>query len=108
MQTIEIYFADAIEKHGLFKEAAASLIQEISSLTPGAIDRRCKELTGLNQELLADKNHLCALMEFIGPGILDTSYVGEFQRALDKSIAVCDELYKEIHIYRQNLALDRE
>jgi len=43
-------------------------------------------------------------MEFMGSTILDTSYVGEFQRALDKSIVTCDSLHAELTLYRNTLA----
>jgi hypothetical protein len=103
MQTIEMYFNDTIAKYSLFKQAAASLVQEIPSLTPIDIDNRCQELTTLYNRLLPDKNHLFSLMEFMGPSILDTSYISEFQRALDKSIDTCNVLYEELRIYKDNL-----
>ncbi len=103
MQTIEMCFNNSIEKHSIFKQAATSLIQEIPSLSPHEIDHRCKELEILHNDLISNKDYLFALMEFMGPGILDNSYIGEFQRALDRSIAACDTLFTEILNYRKTL-----
>ncbi len=100
MQTIEMCFNNTIEKHSIFKQAATSLIQEISTLSPAEIDHRCQELEILYNDLTSNKEYLFTLMEFIGPGILDTSYIGEFQRAVDKSIATCDNLYNKVFEYR--------
>ena len=103
MQSIEMYFHDTIEKYNLFKQAACSLIQEVHGLAAEDIYQRCKDLSTMQHELTENKDQLFILMEFIGPGFLDTSSVGEFQRALDKSILVCDTLYSEILIYKNNL-----
>jgi len=100
MQTIEMCFNNTIEKHSIFKQAVTSLIQEIPQLSLSEINNRCQELEILYQDLTSNKEYLFALMEFMGPGILDTSYIGEFQRALDKSIATCDNLHQEILKYR--------
>lgn len=100
MQTIEMCFNNTIEKHSIFKQATTLLIQEIASLSPSEIYGRCQELEILYRDLVSNKDYLFTLMEFMGPGVLDTSYIGEFQRALDKSIAVCDTLYKEVINYK--------
>jgi hypothetical protein len=42
-------------------------------------------------------------MEFMGPGILDAPFIGEFQRVLDSSIHACDTLYDEIINYKNEL-----
>ncbi len=103
MQTVEMYFNDTITKYSLFKQAASLLIQEVSSLTPIEIQHRCAELSTLRQDLSENSDQLFILMEFMGRGILDTSYVGEFQRALDTSILTCDSLYAEILVYKNAL-----
>jgi hypothetical protein len=106
MQTIEMCFNNTIEKHSIFKQAAQSLKNEIPSLAPHEIDRRCRELEILHKDVISNKEYLFTLMEFMGPDILDTAYIGEFQQALDKSIAVCNDLYKEILVYRNTFPPD--
>lgn len=103
MKTVEMHFNDTIAEYSLFKNAATSLIQDIPSLTPNEINQRCAELSSIIRAITDNKNHLFDLMEFMGPGILDTSYIGEFQRALDKSILTCDTLYAEILAYKETL-----
>jgi hypothetical protein len=107
MQTIEMYFNTAIEKHSIFKQTATLLLQEIPALAPLTICHRCRELTILHNRLIADQNHLFDLMEFMGPGILDTLFIGEFQRALGKSLETCNALFKELQSYKENLVLDQ-
>ncbi len=103
MQSVEMYFNDMIAKHNLFKQTASLLIQEVPSLTPNDINHRCESLSTLRKELAEDNDQLSIRMEFMGPGILDTSYIGEFQRALDKSILTCDSLYAELLTYKDAL-----
>lgn len=104
MQSIEMYFNDIIEKYSLFKLTATSLIQEIHSLKPGDIYQRCQDLSAAQKELTENKEQFFIIMEFMGPGLLDTSSIGEFQRVLDNSILACDTLYTEILTYKHNLA----
>ncbi len=104
MQTIEMYINDTIAKYSLFKQAATQLIQEIPSLQPRDILHRCEDLTSQHKKIDQDKEQLFIRIEFMGPSILDTSYIGEFQRALDKTILACDLLHTEIAIYRESLA----
>ena len=103
MQTVEMHFSDAIQKYTLFEKAAALFIEEIPSLTPDDVYHRCRKLRTLQQELTDKQNHLFDLMEFIGPEILERSFIGEFQRALKQSISTCDTLHAEILQYRNML-----
>jgi len=103
MQSVEMYINDTIEKYSLFKQAAVSLAQEIPALTPHVIHQRCEMLNAMHRELTKNKEQLFVIIEFMGPGVLDTSYIGEFQRALDKSILACDTLYAGILGYKDNL-----
>ena len=108
MQSPELYFNDIITKLNLFKQAAVVFMQEVLSLKPEELRQRSEDLTVRHKELLENKEQLIIIMEFFGPGILDTSYICEFQRALDKSIIACDELYKEILVYRESLCADSQ
>lgn len=103
MQSVEMYFNDMIAKHNLFRQTASLLIQEAFALTPNDIQQRCEALSTMRKELTEDNEQLSIRMEFLGPGILNTSYIGEFQRALDKSILTCDSLYAELLVYKNEL-----
>ncbi|MBU1568837.1 MAG: hypothetical protein KJ630_24830 [Proteobacteria bacterium] len=103
MQSVEMYFNDMIAKHDLFKQAAFLLMKEVPSLTPTDIHDRCENLLILKRELTKDNDQLSIRMEFLGPGILDTTYLGDFQRALDQSILACDLLHAEILLYKDSL-----
>ena len=104
MLNVELYFNETISRYNLFKQAAVHLLQEVRLLSPEEIHGRCKRLTEMHRELMENKEQLFTIIEFVGPGILDTAYIGEFQRALDTSVAACDALYQEILVYRDNLS----
>jgi hypothetical protein len=108
MQSVEMYFNDMIAKHNLFKQAATLLIQEVPSLAPQDIHHRCEDLSILRKELTENNDQLAILMEFMGPGLLSTSYLGEFQRALDKSLLTCNSLYAELLDYRNKITSSRQ
>lgn len=108
MLNVEIHFNDTIAKYNLFHQAAVTLLQELHTLSPDKIYHRCATLTAMHHDLMENKDQLFSMMEFLGPGILETAYIGDFQRALDRSITACNSLYQEILAYRELLgSVDR-
>jgi hypothetical protein len=105
MQSVEWHFADTIEKLGVLTLAATTLVEEIPSLSPGDVQQRCETLLTMQQKMTEDKEQFFAIMEFVGSGILDTSYIGEFQRALDKSVLACDTLHAVILEYKSKITM---
>ncbi len=103
MQTVEMYFNEKIEEYRRFKQDTFTLIEDIRLLSPIELGNRCDALATQKQEIIHDHAHLCLIMEDIGPEILNTSYIGEYQRALDKSILACDMLQAEIHSYKNRM-----
>ena len=95
MQSVEMYFNDTITRYSLFQQAVNNLVQESASLNFYALDQGCQRLAVMHHDLQKNKEQMFTIMEFFGPGILDTSYIGELQRALNGSIAACDALYEE-------------
>ena len=104
MLNVELYFNTVIAKHNVFKQAALVLLQDVQKLTPQQICQRSEELATMHKGLIEDKEQFFIIVEFFGPGILDTAYIGDFQRALDKSVAACEALYQEIIAYRDTLS----
>ncbi len=104
MHSVEMYFNDTIAKYNLFKQAATSLVNGVHSLTPEDVYQRCEMLSTMLKELTENKEQFFAVLEFFGPGVLDTSAIGEFQRALDKSILASNALYAEILNYKRNIS----
>ncbi len=100
MQTVETYFNDTIEKYRQLKQTADLLIQSIPLLSPIEIENRCNELHLVQKEIYKDHSRLCLIMEGIGPEILNTSYIGEYQRAMDRAILACDTLQAELCFYQ--------
>jgi hypothetical protein len=103
MQTVEMYFNDTIEKYRQLKQDTFLLIADIPMLSPIEIGSRCGALTMLQREIADDNEQLCLLMEDIGPEILETAYIGEYQRAMDKSIRACDSLQAEMRVHRDRI-----
>lgn len=108
MLNVELYFNTLIAKHNVFKQAALVLLQDVQTLTPEQVCRRSEELASMHRGLIEDKEQFFTIVEFFGPGILDTAYIGDFQRALDKSVAACEALYQEIIVYRENFSLQEQ
>jgi hypothetical protein len=104
MLNVELYFNTIIAKHNVFKQAAILLLQDVPILNAEQICRRSEELTVMHRGLIEDKEQFFTIIEFFGPGILETAYIGDFQRALDKSVAACEALYQEIIVYRDKLS----
>lgn len=100
MQTVAMYFIDTIEKYRQLQQAADLLITALPGLSPAELGNRCDQLTTLQRAITVDNDRLCLLMEEIGPEILDTAEVGQYQRAMDSSILACDSLRQEIFLYR--------
>lgn len=103
MQNVEQFFNDTVANYNIFKKAAVNLLEEVPTLSPEEIRRRCEKLGNIYKELHDKKEQLFAVIDFFGPGLLDTTYISEFQQALDQSIVSCDALYEEILAYRDNL-----
>lgn len=103
MQSLEMYFNDTIEKYRQLKQNAFTLVADIPLLSPPEIGSRCRALTTLQREIANDNDQLCLLIKDIGPEILDASYLGEYQRAMDKSILACDTLQAEMLLYRNKM-----
>ncbi len=103
MQSVEMYFFCTIEKYDLFKQAATSLVLGVHSLTPEEIYQRCERLSIMLKEITENKEQFFTVLEFLGPGCLDTSSIGEFQRALEKTILASEALYVEVLNYKRDL-----
>ncbi len=108
MQSVEMYFNETIEKYDIFRQAATSFFKEVHSLTPEDIYQRCDKLSGLLKDTTENKEQFFTIMEFFGPGVLDTSAIGEFQRTLDKAIHACEALHSELIAYKRNLPFNNE
>ena len=105
MQTVEIYAHETIGKYNHFSVTAARLTETLRILSPPEILTRCADLTRLQQELTDTNEHFCHIMECIGATVLDTSYIGELQRAIDTSVLACDALRTELLVHRNALPI---
>ena len=108
MQSVEMYFNETIEKYNIFRHAMDTLTLRVHSLTADDINKRCEMLSTMLKELTENKEQFFAILEFSGPGILDTSHIGEFQRALDQSIVAGNALHVEMLNYKRNLTMHFE
>ncbi|MBV5318096.1 MAG: hypothetical protein JZU50_09815 [Desulfobulbaceae bacterium] len=103
MQTVAMYFSETIEKYRQLKQVTDLLTEEMPLLAPHELGSRCRVLSELQREINNDNHQLCLLMEEIGPEILDTASIGEYQRAMDKSILACDMLQAGMRFYRDRI-----
>ncbi|MDK9707978.1 MAG: hypothetical protein OEL83_13090 [Desulforhopalus sp.] len=103
MHSVEWYFNDTIEQLSMLTLTATNLVKEIPTLTPSDVRLRCQQLSTMQEKLSEDKEQFFAIMDFVGRGVLDTFYIGEFQRALDKSVLACDSLHAVILQYKSKI-----
>jgi hypothetical protein len=104
MKAVESHFISTIGQLAAFTLAATTIVQEIAAIAPKDLQFRCEELSGMQKKFNRDNELFFEILEFVGPSVLDIDHIGEFQRALDKSIAACDILYAVVLEYRINLA----
>lgn len=103
MEGIETYFNDTIAAYNRFEQEALLLLEDIPNLQARQIEDRCEDLVGMHREIMENSDQLCVVMDYVGPAILNTPYIGEFQRSLDRSAAVCQTLFTEITDYKARL-----
>ena len=92
MKSIEEYFQDSITQYHLLEEQAQNLADQIGSLKPDEIMRKCDDLHELQKSIATNDAHIVEIMKFVGPEALDNPYTGQYQRALQKAINASDRV----------------
>jgi hypothetical protein len=103
MKTTEELFRGSINKYKILITEASELSKSIATLSPDEIMERCGNLQKQqNQQVEIDK-FIVEIMVDCGPRILETPYIGEYQRILDKAMQACDEVALKAKAIRKTL-----
>lgn len=92
MKTTEDLFRESIDQYKILIADAYDLSKIITDLSPDEILNRCENLQKQqNEQLIIDK-FIIEIMVDSGAQILETPYIGEYQRILDKAMQACDDV----------------
>ncbi len=98
------FFHEAIVQYQRLEQETINLANEIAALSPEEILNRCTSLQEMQEDIAEKDAALVELMKFIGPDILNTPFLGEYQRALDKAIKASDRVSQKAHAQKAILA----
>jgi len=92
MKTTEDLFRDSIDQYKMLITDASDLSEIIPNLSPDEILHRCNSLQKQQNEQIVIDNFIVEIMVDSGPQILETPYIGEYQRILDEAMTAFDEV----------------
>lgn len=92
MKTTEDLFRESIGQYQILIKKANFLSENIASMSPDEILKKCDELNTLQTKQAKTDSFLVEIMNDTGPAILDKSYTGEYQRHLDKAMQACNKV----------------
>lgn len=92
MNTTTDLFRESIEQYKYLIDQTNSLASKMAGLSPEEILQHCEELQQLQQKQAVVDTFILEIMADNGPQILDTQYIGEYQRIMNKAIQSCDKV----------------
>lgn len=92
MNTTTDLFRESIEQYKYLTDQTNSLASKMAGLSPEEILQHCEELQQLQQKQAVVDTFILEVMADNGPQILDTQYIGEYQRIMNKAIQSCDKV----------------
>ncbi|GEM_PF-1271419 len=92
MKTPEDLFRESISLYKKLIKNATFLSEQMVSMTAEEILMKCEQLRELQAKQVATDSFIIEIMQDSGPGILDTPYVGEYQRTLKKALQSYDKV----------------
>jgi hypothetical protein len=104
MKTVEEYFQSSIAQYQLLEQETSKLADELASLAPEEILARCIHIQEMQKQIAEDDHRLIELIKFVGPDVLDTPSIGEYQRALERAIKASDRVSARAHTQKSILS----
>ncbi len=92
MKTTEDLFRESTEQYQQLIQNIADLSSHMASSTPEEILKHCEELQEMQKKQAKLDKFIVEIMNDLGPQILETPYVGEYQRMLDNALQSCNEV----------------
>jgi len=108
MKTPDELFQGSIDHYQELIRGAEDLYDNMASLSPDMILERCNQLRQLLKEQKETDKFILDIMLDIGPSILDTPYIGEYQRVLDNAKQYSDKVASKARILRTLLQSEIE
>ncbi|MBL4902508.1 hypothetical protein JYT85_00405 [Desulfocapsa sp. AH-315-G09] len=103
MKTTEDLFRDSINQYKTLITDASALSEIIPNLSPDEILHRCKDLKKQQHEQLLIDNFIVEIMVTSGPQILETPYIGEYQRILNEAMTAFDAVAVQAKAIRKTI-----
>jgi len=92
MNTTNDLFQESIERYKYLIDQTNSLASKMAGLSPEEILQHCEDLQKLQQKQAVVDKFILEVMTDNGPQVLDTQYIGEYQRIVNKAIQSCDKV----------------
>ncbi len=106
MNTIDKWFYESIEQYEKFIAITVELRENINSLCIDDILKRCASIKKVQEDISARDGNLHAIMDFVGPEVLDNPLTGDYQRTLATAISVTDRVAEKLQF--RKLLLQQE
>ncbi len=103
MKTAENIFRESIDQYKALITDASDFNKIIENLSPEEILQRCEILQKQQNEQAKIDKFIIEIMLDFGPRILETPYIGEYQKILDKAMQACDEVAWKAQAIRTRL-----
>jgi hypothetical protein len=104
MDTIKPLFEKTIDKYKNFIGVVEGIERDMSSLPAEEILALCEKVRKLQEEISPDDKKIAEIMSITGSDIMDTPFIGEYQRILDRAEHACESLSSKAHIHKAILA----
>lgn len=98
MKTPEKLFRGSIEQYQNLIRKTSDIHNNMANLSPDEIFERCQQVLELQQDQAKVDKFIVDVMIDIGPQILDTPYVGEYQRIIAKAKQASDKVASKARI----------
>jgi len=100
MKTTEQLFHESINHYRNLILKTSELYENMATLSPDVILKRCKEIQSLQKEQGEMDKFITDVMLDIGPQILEAPYVGEYQRILNETKKSTDKVASKARTIR--------
>ncbi|MCK5664472.1 MAG: hypothetical protein KAI17_13365 [Thiotrichaceae bacterium] len=106
MKTTDDLFQESIDQYKSLLTDASDLSKSMTELSLDEVLHRCNNLQERHNKQIKIDAFLIDVMLETGPEILNTPYIGEYQRILDMAILACDEVSMKAKAIRSTMQIE--
>jgi len=103
MNNIDDLFQDSIRQYKDLIDVAASLRDNMASLSPEAIFKQCQQLNSLQKQQRILDDFLIDVIVASGPQALFFPGIGDYQRILGEASSLCDSVAEKAQARKSQL-----